>query len=613
MKKDSILIGINWEQNATAALMINGKIIACVSEERFTRVKNDERYPINAINWIIKEFDINKKDIEAICVISNIWSPGYILTRHYTNFSIKDYIDEQNLIWFKRIYKKKKISQVGVFKKKLNLKQFPGTKFWKRVVNKIKNTNDHTSNNELVEYGKNIRKDVIKKHLNIEEDKIKFIDHAFGHASFAYFSRNYETKNSLVLTLDAFGDGVNYSARIYSIKKGKLFIKKLVQGNSFIIGRLYRYVTLILGFKPNEHEYKVMGLAPYAKSKHANDVKNVFKKYQEVKGLHFKFLKKPKDLYFQVKKELISFRFDNIAAGLQSYTEELILKWIKNLILKTKIYNICLAGGVAMNVKTNMLISSISNKINLYVPPSPDDSSQAMGACYAYQVMKYKENSFEKCSPISDAYLGPRENMQKINKIIQKRLLSKEYKIIKKNINLNAAKLLAKNKIVGRFCGRAEFGARSLGNRSILANPNNILVKKKINETIKNRDFWMPFAASIVQNKVKKYFDQNINVKNYNYMTNCTNTIKKDADDLAAAIHPYDKTCRPHVITKNQNKDYEDLIRKFGKITGIYAVLNTSFNLHGFPIVNSVEDAIDIFSKSNLEALIVENYLIIKK
>ena len=108
MKKDSILIGINWEQNATAALMINGKIIACVSEERFTRVKNDERYPINAINWIIKEFDINKKDIEAICVISNIWSPGYILTRHYTNFSIKDYIDEQNLIWFKRIYKKKK-------------------------------------------------------------------------------------------------------------------------------------------------------------------------------------------------------------------------------------------------------------------------------------------------------------------------------------------------------------------------------------------------------------------------------------------------------------------------------------------------------------------------
>ncbi len=611
--KNSIVIGINWEQNSTAALMLNGKIIACVSEERFSRVKNDERYPINALNWIIKEYKIKIKDIEAICVISDNWTPGYILTRHYTKFSIEDYIAEQNLIWYPRIYKKKKVSQIKIFKNKLNLKQFPGITYWKKIAKFLKDTNDHTSNKNLVEYGKKIRSEVIKKHLNIDEKKIKFIDHSTGHANFSFFSRNYKTKKSLVLTLDAFGDNVNYSAKIYSIDKDRLKIKNLVKGNTFIIGRLYRYVTLILGFKPNEHEYKVMGLAPYAKGKYAEKVKKVFQKYQYVKGLSFKFRKKPKDLYFQVKNELKYFRFDNIAAGLQLYTEELILKWIKNLINKNKIFYICLAGGVAMNVKNNMLISSLDKKINLYVPPSPDDSSQAMGACYSYQVEKYGNKAHKHCKPLTDAYLGPEENIDRMYKIIKKKLKKDKFKIIKKNINLNAAKLIAKNKILGRYCGRAEFGARALGNRSILANPSNIIVKDKINETIKNRDFWMPFAASVIKSKYKNYFGKNLIVNNYNYMTNCTNTLGKSNHLLSASIHPYDKTCRPQIISKNQNKNYEDLISKFGKITGIYALLNTSFNLHGYPIVNSIEDAIDILIKSNLDGLITEKFLVIKK
>jgi len=613
LKTDSILIGINWEQNSTACLMINGEVIACVSEERFSRVKNDERYPINAINWILKHYNINSNEIEAVCVISKLWSPGYILTRHYTNFSIENYIEEQQKIWFQRIYKKKKISQVKTFEKKLDFYQYPGPKFWKKVIKKIKNTNDHVSNNEMINLGKEIRRNVIKKHLKIKDDKIKFMDHSFGHANFAFFSRNYNSKSSLVLSMDAFGDNINYSSRIYTIKKGKLIIKKLSEGNSFIIGRLYRYVTLILGFKPNEHEYKVMGLAPYAKDNYAEKVKNVFRKYQTVKGLHFKFLKKPKDLYFQVKEDLKSFRFDNIAAGLQSYTEELILKWIRNLLLKKKIYNICLAGGVAMNVKTNMLISSLSKKIKLYVPPSPDDSSQAMGACYTYQVLKYKENCLKYCYPIKNAYLGPDVDKKKLNYFIKKKIPKKKFKIINKNINIYAAKLLAKNKIVGRFCGRAEFGARSLGNRSILASPSNFDIIKKINEKVKNRDFWMPFAASILQNQSKKYFKKKIYSKNYNYMTNCLHTNIKASSDFAAVIHPYDKTCRPQIISKNQNIEYEDLIHKFGEITGIYGILNTSFNLHGFPIVNSTENAMNIFLKTNLDALILENFLIVKK
>ena len=266
-----------------------------------------------------------------------------------------------------------------------------------------------------------------------------------------------------------------------------------------------------------------------------------------------------------------------------------------------------------MNVKTNMLISSLSKKIKLYVPPSPDDSSQAMGACYTYQVLKYKENCLKYCYPIKDAYLGPEVDKIKINTLIKRKISKKKFKVITKNINIYAAKLLAKNKIVGRFCGKAEFGARSLGNRSILTNPSNISIKREINEKVKNRDFWMPFAASILESKSNKYFKNNLYSKNYNYMTNCVDTNKKGSIDLAAAIHPYDETCRPQIISKNQNVNYEDLINKFGKITGIYGVLNTSFNLHGFPIVNTAENAINIFLKRNLDALILENFLIVKK
>ena len=138
-----------------------------------------------------------------------------------------------------------------------------------------------------------------------------------------------------VLTLDAFGDYVNYSAKIFNVSKNnKLEIKDIVKGNDFIIGRLYRYVTLIMGLKPNEHEYKVMGLAPYAKKEYAEELFQSFKKIQEVKNIHFEYVNKPKDLYFSIKSILDNKRFDTIASSLQQYTEYLILKWVKNLIKK---------------------------------------------------------------------------------------------------------------------------------------------------------------------------------------------------------------------------------------------------------------------------------------
>ena len=168
---------------------------------------------------------------------------------------------------------------------------------------------------------------------------------------------------------------------------------------------------------------------------------------------------------------------------------------------------------------------------------------------------------------------------------------------------------------MSRVVGKAEFGARALGNRSILADPSNLDVKRIINEKIKNRDFWMPFAASTTQAHSKKYFkfDNKFDLNTYSYMTKCLDTNKVGKIKLSAAIHPYDNTCRPQILLRNQNPEYEDLICNFGKLTSVYALLNTSFNLHGKPIVNTAYDAIKIFLKTDLDGLILGKHLIYKR
>ena len=606
-----IIIGINWEQNSSASLMINGNIVGCSSEERFSGIKNDERYPYRSINWLLKKNKIKKSEVDEISFISTMWSPSRILTRYYTSFSIDDYIIEQKLIWYPRIYKNKKISHLKIFKSKIDNKQFPGQNFWNPIIQKYQKMFDHVSNNNLIKNGQKIRSDVIKKHFGKTHNlKISFIDHSLGHASYAYYGSKENSKNKLVITMDAFGDNVNYSAHVF--KKNKK-IKKICEGSNFIIGRLYRYVTLLLGLKPNEHEYKVMGLAPYSKQEYYKETLNIFRKFQKVEGVYFVDKNKPKDLYFAIKELIDNKRFDAIAGALQAYTEELICKWISNCVQKSGVEDVCMAGGVSLNVKSNYLISKLKNVRSVHVPPSPDDSSQSMGAVYAsYSNHLFKNKKLKKIKHFSSPYIGYDISDDNINKKIININLNK-YFITKHNINKVAAKLISSGKVIGRVSGRAEFGARSLGNRSILADPSNPEIKKIINEKIKNRDFWMPFAASVPEKYAKNYFNLNSEILSYSYMTNCVGCTKEGEIKLKAAVHPYDMTCRPQIIPKGFNSDYEDLINEFGKLTGIYALLNTSFNFHGKPLVNNFKDALDVFKKTDLDALIIDKYLFSKK
>jgi carbamoyltransferase len=364
--------------------------------------------------------------------------------------------------------------------------------------------------------------------------------------------------------------------------------------------------------KPDEHEYKVMGLAPYAKDKYVDEIYPVFKDMLWVDGLKLNSNFRMQYADSCLNEKMKYKRFDNVAGAVQRLVEELMTEWVKNAIKQTGITSIAIAGGVGMNVKANQKISEIPEVTDIYCMPSSGDESTALGCCFYGYLKNSKNNQKNDIQPLTNLYLGPEYSDEEINKfLIENMPLSYNLKRCD-NIEKEIASLLANDEIVARFKGRSEWGARALGNRSILANPSNRDNLRIINEIIKSRDFWMPFTPSILEEDVKKYI---ANPKKIScpFMIVTFNSTKKARKDLAAAMHPYDFTIRPQSVSAKESPDYHRLISYFKKKTGIGAVLNTSFNLHGEPNVLSPKDAMHTFESSGLKYLAMGNYLIKKE
>ena len=364
--------------------------------------------------------------------------------------------------------------------------------------------------------------------------------------------------------------------------------------------------------KPAEHEYKVMGMAPYAKEKYYLDVLKVFKRLIKVKGISFSWNYKPKNIYQYLKNELEGYRFDNIAGALQEYTEEILTKWIKNSIKKFQINRIVFSGGVSMNIKANMKIHEMEEVKEFFVSGSGGDESLPVGAVYEYNSTKNKNLSKNLQNMMMSPYLGKSYNHEEILSWIKKKNLKNKYKVLDNLTYKKISKFLAEGKVIGRISGRMEFGARSLGNRAILADPRNKTIVEIINKKIKNRDFWMPFAPSIIEDDFNKYV---INPKNIfsPYMTIGFHSTAVARNHLVAALHPSDSTLRPQLVTKEINTDYYQLIKAFKDRTGVGGLLNTSFNLHGEPIVMSPDDALHVFENSGIDAVLFNDQIMILK
>ena len=575
------ILGLNIGHNATACLLKDGKIIACISEERFSRIKNHHGIPYNSIQFILNGEKIKLNNVDLIAL-----DDQYSIERD-PNFG-KNFFNA----YINKSLKRKVFSYLGY--------KFPN---FFNIYYQIKEKKRRNNNRNFREKIKN----QLSNELNMGGKKIVVSDHHLMHA-FGTIGNLDKSKKWLIFTLDGEGSGLCATVNIYNGKSLRILSKTRKTAS---LGYFYGLATMYLGMKPLEHEFKVMGLAPYAKIDKVNEV------YQKIKKLfwiddnlefHSSFNMPFADHFFN--KEMKNVRFDTIAGAVQKLTEDICCEWIKKAIIKTGISNVALSGGVFMNVKTNKKISELPDVKEIFVMPSAGDESNAIGSCfYGYRLFCEKNKTKYLPSPLTDLYLGPEYDNYYIEELIERENLRKKYWIRKeKNINFTIARLLAKGEIVARCSGKSEWGARALGNRSILANPVNIDTIRILNETIKDRDFWMPFTPSILDKFEKKYI---LNEKRIfsPYMAITFDSTKTAEKEMPAAMHPYDFTIRPQIVKKEYNADYYDIIEKFSKLTKIGAVLNTSFNLHGEPNVLKPEDAIHTVENSSLKYLAMGDYL----
>ena len=362
---------------------------------------------------------------------------------------------------------------------------------------------------------------------------------------------------------------------------------------------------------PYHDEYKVMGLAPYGNASETDDLYKNFKKYfflNKNKGL-IDTKKNLNDLYFSFKDLINNTRFDKVAAILQKFLEDILLELFVHLEKKHKPNSIFYGGGVAMNVKANLHLSKNLKKTKFFfIPLSPADETNVFGGNY-YLIEKFflkKKISLKKIKPLKNIYLGNEYKIKKIhlNKLQKYKVKKYSSKIIGERIN--------SGDVIGRYCARAEFGQRALGNRSILASISYPGIVEKINKKIKSRDFWMPFALSIIDTEFKKYFYNNKSLDPF-YMTTCYELKKYiDLKEFQNVVHPADRTGRPQIVTLENNYEYYNLLKAVKKSTGVGAILNTSFNIHKKTIVETIDDAIDVFKSTNLDGIIINDYFISK-
>jgi carbamoyltransferase len=415
----------------------------------------------------------------------------------------------------------------------------------------------------------------------------------------------------LVLTCDGAGDGICASVNIGL--NGVLQRLAAVE-HSASIGRLYSTITYLLGMVPLEHEYKLMGLAPYAEGQSA--ARAIARRFSEL----FEFDRANPMVWrragcppLQDAREFIEAlirlqRFDHIAAGLQLFTESFLVQWVTNCIRETGIRKVALSGGVFMNVKANQKILQIPELEELFVFPSCGDETNSIGA------------GFFQCGanggrprPLQSLYLGPQFTADDVEAELSRYPFQNRVRIEEPpDIEFRTAELIAQRRIVARFKGREEFGARALGNRSILADASDPAAVKTINHMIKSRDFWMPFAPSVLAQRSADYFSKSKPMA-APYMIVTFDALPNRVEKMVAVLHPADLTGRPQEVYEQWNPSYYELLKNYEAITGEGIILNTSFNLHGEPIVSSPRDALRVFDLSGLTCLAIERFLLTKE
>lgn len=556
-----IVLGITGLfHDASAALVRDGELIAFAEEERLIRDKHSHgKFPYRSIEFCLSQFDLTYKDLDTIAYyydcsesLSGDWSVEPFFS-HFKN-SPKDLLGYVENLQMIRRYVETFAEAVGV--------------------------------------------------------KLEVVDHHDCHLATAYYCSPF--KNANILSLDARGETVT---AVMARGEGANIQRLGAVPMPHSVGMLYSAVTQFLGFSPLDGEGSVMGLASYGQDKY----KHVFDEI--VTPTADGFVTDPSAYWSRetvawlsgvpnglipyfgqprpYRKNPIDGTDENIAASLQCVTEKIAAHLFDLLYEKTGYRDYCVAGGVGLNAKMNGCLLNHPSVERLYVPPASNDPGCAIGAAF----LAYARRTGRRPRALAHPYFGPEWSNGQIRSALDQEGMS--YSECN-DVTTRAAELLAEGKILGWFQGRMEMGPRALGNRSILANPSEVGMKDRVNNLVKHREPWRPFGPSVTSEHKDLYF---VTKSDAPFMTMALPTTQAGQRDLSAAVH-VDTTARAQVVTRQSNPRYHSLITEFGRLSGVFGVLNTSFNLKGDPVVHTPSDAIDMFRRTGMDHLVMGDFVV---
>ena len=597
------ILGISaFYHDSAAALIVDGKVKSAIQEERFTRRKHDDSFPDNSIKYILKSNNITISDLDSIVFYEKPLLKFERLLETYLDnspFGIQSF-SKSIPVW----------SQEKIFQKQ-----------------------------NIFSYLKKIDKE-----FN-DIKKIQFVEHHVSHAASAFYPSPFE--NAIILTADGVGEWATTTVAIGN--KNNLEMKKEIN-YPHSLGLIYSAFTYYCGFKVNDGEYKLMGLAPYGDAKYFNvildkliDIKEdgSFRMNQDyfdystgLKMINKKFEK----LFGMKSRDMASTYIDqfymDIAASIQKVLEFAILKICYSIRDEYNLKNLCMAGGVALNCVANAKILESKIFDNIWIQPAAGDAGGAIGsALYVWHKLANQKNIYKEknkkilADDMNGSYLGPEFTKEEIKKSLD--TMGAKYEFLEEETLLDiVSKKLSESKAIGWFQGKMEFGPRALGNRSILADPRSEDMQKNLNLKIKYRESFRPFAPAILIEEVNNWFELEVNspymllvskvkenkkIKLENNQEDLKGIKKLDIKrSLIPAITHVDYSARVQTVNKNNNAIFYKLIKKFQNITGVPILVNTSFNVRDEPIVNTIEDAYKCFLKTDLDYLVCGNFFLEK-
>ena len=556
-----ISLGFNYSQmhDSSACIVRDGELLFAVAEERISRIKHDAGFPRLAIRACLDFAKVRADQLDFVC-------QGWPAPHSVFAADLKCFLSGQ----------------------------YPAT--YLNILNSVRLYASMAHRNGGFRS--------FTSYFGPTRAKMRFVPHHLSHAISAYSYSGLD--NAAVVVMD--GRGAWEASSIWYGHGGRLdHVLTIPWPNS--LGLFYAQFTQYLGFVPNSDEWKVMGLAPYGHPEvNLNEFISINRESYQVNA---QLLLERSNGSSAIAKRLgperkpeseIDESFKNVAFAVQDACEVAMLALVKLATQKTNCRNVCLAGGVALNSKANGKIQASGMVDHIFVQPAASDDGVALGAVLA----PYLDNGGRlPMRPLRHAYLGP----EFTDGEIEKALRTYKLRAVKlDNVAATTADLLASGKIIGWFQGRMEFGPRALGGRSILADPRDPEMNAKVNNAVKFREWWRPFAPSMLREVAGEYLEHACDSP---FMI-LTNPVRPEKRGIIPSVTHVDGSARPQTVEKDVNPLYWDLINEFGKRTGVPVIMNTSFNLRGEAIVNTPTDAVRTFFSSGMDALVIGSYLVEK-